>query len=215
MGHRPKLLDLFCGAGGAGMGYHLAGFDVTGIDVKPQPHYPFAFIQAEALDYVAVHGHKYDVIHASPPCERWSSITSTGGAPDNWPDYITPLRPILKPLGKPYIIENVEGAPLQNPLLLCGTMFNLNVIRHRLFECEPPIWWPPATCRHDKPVVRHGRRPDLTKQFHGITGHFSGVQEAREAMVIDWMNQSELALAIPPAYTQFIGEHFIQWLSAE
>lgn len=209
---KMRLLDLFCGAGGAAMGYHRAGFEVVGVDIEPQPHYPFEFVQADAMEYLEQHSQEYDIIHASPPCERWSSITVTGGNPFQWPDYITPLRLILRTIGIVYVIENVEGAPLQNPLMLCGTMFNLDVIRHRLFECNPVIWWPPYTCNHYKPVVRHGRRPDLDKQFHGITGHFSGVKEAQVAMGIDWMGQDELRQAIPPAYTEFIGQYIMNYL---
>lgn len=209
---RPKLLDLFSGAGGAGMGYSRAGFDVTGVDMDPQPRYPFPFIQADALEYAAAHGHEYDVIHASPPCQRYSSITKAAGTSDNYPDLIAPTRELLKRLGKPYVIENVPGAPLDNPLMLCGTMFGLLVVRHRLFETNPTLWWPPQPCQHERKVVKHGRRPDRKKHYAAATGHFSDVEFVREAMGIDWMTATELAQAIPPSYTEFIGKQLRQYV---
>ena len=116
----PRLLDLFCGAGGAGMGYHRAGFEVVGVDIKPQPRYPFEFHQADALTFVAEYGDRFDAVHASPPCQRFSDLAKRNGNADEWPDLIEPLRPILRMIGRPYVIENVEGAPLRDPAMLCG-----------------------------------------------------------------------------------------------
>lgn len=203
--YMPVLLDLFCGAGGCSKGYVDAGFKVVGVDNKCQKNYPYEFIQADALEYVRECGHEYDVIHASPPCQAYTSIAVWKDR--EYPDMIAEVRESLKATGKPYIIENVPGAPLINPIMLCGTMFGLNVIRHRLFECNPEIWFPPAICNHHRQVVKHGRPPEHGKHFAAVTGHFSDVEYAKESMGINWMGQHELAQAIPPAYTKFIGEH--------
>ena len=203
---KPRLLDAFCCAGGTSYGYYQAGFEVVGVDHNPQPRYPFEFHQADALEFIAEHGHEFDVIGASPPCQKYLTRSGNGH-----PDLIEPVREILKSTGKPYVIENVPGAPLINPLMLCGTMFGLRVIRHRLFEIWPePIWFPPFACNHFLKVVRHGRPPDRERQFHGITGHFSDVQWARETMGCPWMTVSELSQAIPPAYTKWIGERLLE-----
>ena len=201
---RPRLLDLFCCGGGAGMGYSQAGFDVVGVDIKPQPRYPFQFVLSDALDYLAKHGEEYDAIHASPPCQKWSTITKCGGNNEH-PDLVGPVRELLKEIGKPWVIENVPGAPLRSPLMLCGTMFGLNVIRHRNFETSHLVK-PPCECSHTKRVIKHGRRPDRTKHYAAVTGHFSDVAFAQVSMGIDWLGQKELAQAIPPAYTKYIGE---------
>lgn len=204
-----RLLDLFCGAGGAAMGYHRAGFtDIVGIDHLPQPHYPFEFVQADAIEYCKQRGAEFDIIHASPPCQRFSAMRVV------WPDrehedLLTPTRELLLELNKPYIIENVPGAPLVNPIMLCGTMFGLLVIRHRMFETNPPIYFVPAPCAHLRKVVKHGRRPNRKTQYHGVTGGFPDVEFAREAMDIDWMTQKELAQAIPPAYTEWLGKQLL------
>jgi DNA (cytosine-5)-methyltransferase 1 len=188
------------------MGYHRAGFTrIVGVDHEPQPRYPFEFVQADALDYLATHGQDFDLIHASPPCQRW-----VPRAVGHFPDLITPTRSILQRRGLPYVIENVPTAPLENPVTLCGTAFGLQVVRHRNFETDPPITLKPAPCQHDKPVVKHGRPPDRGNQYHGITGHFSDVAFAHKAMGIDWkMTQAELAQAIPPAYTEWIGRQML------
>lgn len=192
-----KLLDLFCGAGGASMGYHRAGFDVVSVDIAPQPRYPFRFIQEDAIQYLAKHWQEYDVIHASPPCQRYSSIT-----PDKskHPNLIPLVREMLVETGKPYIIENVPGAKdfLKNPIMLCGTMFGLDVIRHRLFECNPVVWFAPRSCSHQKKAVNCGRNPNPETEYHSIAGHFPNMAYAKKAMGIDWMNRGELAESIPP-----------------
>jgi len=205
--HRPRLLDLFCGAGGAARGYQLAGFHVTGIDHRPQPRYVGdKFVLGDALEYLAQHGAEFDAIHASPPCQAYSSMVSL--YPDrHYPRLIPPLRAVLDELGKPYVIENVERAKpeMPNALTLCGTMFGLRVRRHRLFQCSPPIYFPPASCRHWLKTAKQGRRPDPEKEFICITGRFSGQDYARRAMQIHWMRRTELTQAIPPAYTEWIG----------
>jgi len=208
-----KILDLFCGAGGAAVGYHRAGFDVVGVDIKPQPHYPFEFHQADALEFCAEHGREYDIIHASPPCQMYSITKNlkTARGRDH-PALIPQTRKALQNNGKPYIIENVKGAPLINPITLCGTMFRLGVIRHRLFECS--FVWPltPPTCKHDGPVCPMwwtSRCKALARgetfNYITIAGKSFLMPEARKAMGIDWMNRDEIAQAIPPAYTEYIG----------
>lgn len=203
-----KLLDLFCGAGGAAMGYHRAGFDdIVGVDHKHQRRYPFKFVQADALEYLEQHGHEFDVIHASPPCQAFSSTSSLWS--NKHPELIDPMRALIKAFDIPYVIENVVGAPLDNPLMLCGTMFGLYVIRHRLFEIKPPIYFAPFTCNHHLPVVRCGKRPKRWKEFASVVGHHSDVEYSGMAMGIDWMTQGELSQAIPPAYTEWIGRQII------
>ncbi|MDE2098109.1 MAG: DNA cytosine methyltransferase [Patescibacteria group bacterium] len=206
-----RLLDLFCGAGGAAMGYHLAGFDeIVGVDVKPQPRYPFTFIQADAMTY-PLDG--FDAIHASPPCQAYVTFAKQAKTTANHPDLVAKTRDRLRASGTAYVIENVPGAPLEAPILLCGTMFpGLRVIRHRHFETSfftlnplihrdhPPVFIDPV----------HGNRvkPGLSEYeaFVCVVGGYRGEHPAAEdAMGIDWMNRRELAQAIPPAYTEFIG----------
>ena len=205
---RPRLLDLFCCAGGAGMGYSLAGFDVVGVDIKPQPNYPFAFHQADALALPAEVYNDYDAIHASPPCQAFTKAQKLHG--NTHPDLIESTRAILKASGLPYIIENVVGAPLVNPTLLMGTMFGLRTERPRLFETSfqlPLI----LDSQRTKPQAKMGR-PVKDDEFMQIVGHFSNVALAREIMGTPWMNQHEMAQAIPPAYTEFIGTELLKIL---
>lgn len=211
---RPKLLDLFCGAGGAAMGYYRAGFDVVGVDIKPMPRYPFEFHQADALEYCAAHGAEFDAIHASPPCQGYSLIKINA---DAYEKLIPQVRDLLAKIGKPYAIENVEGArrEMRNFVMLCGTMFGLRVRRHRLFECDPVLLMSPMSCCHWLKVVEKGKRPDRNRHFAAIYGHFSDKEYGREAMQVDWMSSDELAEAIPPAYTQFIGGYLLQAVEAQ
>lgn len=145
---RPKLLDLFCGAGGAAMGYYRAGFDVVGIDIEPQPFYPFEFIQADALE-PPVRLDDFAMTHASPPCQAYVAMSNrwrgAGGLADQRPDLVGAVRDMLETSGRPYVIENVRGAPLRNALTLTGEMFGLRVHRPRLFECSPFILAPPPS----------------------------------------------------------------------
>lgn len=208
---KPRLLDLFCGGGGAAMGYYRAGFDVTGVDITPQPKYPFDFIQHDALDYAQAKGYLFDVIHASPPCQAYSTIT-----PDQskHKDLIADTRNLIAGLTRGYVIENVPGAPLIQPyVMLCGTMFDLLIERHRHFECFPPILFAPRPCWHVRKVVKHGRKPDRDRHYAAVTGHFSDVEFAKQAMGIHWLGQKGLAQAIPPAYTQWIGNQILKAIS--
>ena len=205
----PVLLDLYCGAGGAAMGYHQAGWDVVGVDIKPQPRYPFAFIQADAL---SVPLGDAAAIHASPPCQAYSRMHGSAGV-----DLVAETRARLVASGRPFVIENVEGAPLHAPIRLCGSMFDLDVQRHRLFEANWPLsehQWP---CRHGiwSPRYRvhdHGRRYlAATPPVFGSGGGKSAEHWAA-AMQIDWMTRAELSQAVPPAYTAFIGRQLLAQL---
>lgn len=190
------------------MGYHNAGFDVTGVDSEPQPRYPFKFIQADAFQFVAMHGHEFDVIHASPPCQRYSRISRVSGRQEKHPDLVARTRETLQYSGKPYIIENVPGAPLTNYVMLCGTMFGLHVLRHRLFECNPMILMSPYSCNHWSRSINGGRNGDQEHpegKFITVTGSVHPIRMAESAMGIDWMTRSELTQAIPPAYTEWLG----------
>jgi DNA (cytosine-5)-methyltransferase 1 len=211
-----KLLDLFCKAGGASMGYHRAGFSVTGIDIEPQKNYPFDFIKKDAMMLDLEYIKSFDIIHASPPCQGY--IQRNKNKETKHPKLIEPLRKALIECGKPFIIENVEGAPLQNPLMLCGTMFGLKILRHRLFEVWPePIFFPPATCNHSGTVASgdfagiyafgaKGRRLSKGKRIPKAEAG----PDWNEAMGIDWMTKNELIQAIPPSYTEYIGRHLIK-----
>jgi DNA (cytosine-5)-methyltransferase 1 len=238
-----RLLDLFCGAGGAGMGYHRAGFEVVGVDIKPQPHYPFEFHQADALEYLAEHGREFDAIHASPPCQAFSAMTN-GRWKDrlkDHPDLIAPTRALLAAARGPYVIENVVGAPLINPVMLCGTLFGLQtkagsqLRRHRLFEIHPPLLVMTPQCLHAPGasaigVYGGGQHPQRRRypSTIGVYGHAGGTSkrdypdmdcfttnDRRDAMGIGWMTGKELSQAIPPAYTEFIGKHIMAILTAQ
>ena len=212
----PRLLDLFCGAGGAGMGYHRAGFQVVGVDNRPQKHYPFEFHQADAFEYLEQHGHEFDVIHASPPCQGFSDLKTMHNAKAH-EDLLTPIREALMALCTPYMIENVEGAPMQNYITLCGSMFGLmtataELRRHRRFETSWPIVLVPE-CQHGKRDrvigVYGGHGRDRRRTVN--TQDFS-TEDRRIAMGIDWMTGQELSQAIPPAYTLWIGQRLMEVL---
>lgn len=205
--NRPKLLDLFCKAGGASVGYYRAGFEVEGVDIEPQPHYPFKFYLADALDF-PLEG--FDAYHASPPCQRWSAAFNPIYGRGDSPDLIGGIRERFLAVAKPYVIENVYKAPLRATLMLCGTMFGLDVIRHRFFEMYPNSLFSPFTCSHIKKTARQGYAPIPGKEYHVVTGHLSDIANARKAMGIDWMLAREIVEAIPPAYTEYIGKYLLQ-----
>lgn len=206
---KPRILDLFCGAGGAGMGYARAGFEVVGVDVKPQPRYPFEFYQADAMTF-PLDG--FDAIHASPPCQlftRAGSLREAQGGTSSKTDLLTPTLLRLRAVGVPWVVENVEGAAALMPLSmrLCGSSFGLRVRRHRLFLSRVRIVGRP--CIHGaqgRPVGVYHRLADEVPHG-GRTART--LAEAQAAMGIDWMTWDELKEAIPPAYTQWIGEQLM------
>lgn len=223
---RPLLLDLFCGAGGASRGYYQAGFDLMGIDINAMPRYPYAFAQGDAIDYLEAeissgNIHRFSAIHASPPCQRYS-VTKTLHSRE-YPDLINPLRLVLQKTQLPYVIENVVQAPLTDPLILCGSQFNLSkrwngdywcgdvyLKRHRAFEMSIAVP-DPGPHDHNKiavTVAGHGRIGGRTERFRGRGYN----QLKRDIMAIDWMRESELNEAIPPAYTQYIGSFLMKHL---
>jgi DNA (cytosine-5)-methyltransferase 1 len=206
---KPKLLDLYCGDGGAGFGYYLAGFEVIGVDIAPR-QYPFEFHQADALAYLAEHWREFDAIHASPPCQAWSKETAMQYR-GNHQKLIGLTREALAATGKPFVIENVPGAryELRNPVMFCGSMFGLQVWRHRYFEFYPEFFTLMPPCNHSfVPVLVTG-----TTRRKGCQRVDPPVALRRSAMGIDWpMRVIGLDEAIPPAYTEFIGRQLWQAL---
>ena len=225
---RPKLLDLFAGAGGTAMGYYRAGFDVFGVDNDPKPlrHYPFPHICADALEYCAEHGHEYDAIHASPPCQFYSRLRHLPWLRDKtyWRS-VPPTRDALNQTDKPWVIENVEDCfDMPYAITLCGQMVGLPIFRHRQFEASFLLLAPPHE-KH-KGFCAHGKNSMAKRYAHGhvgikeinrdsVAGHFEGRDRVREAMGIDWMNREELSQAIPPAYTEYVGKHLLAYLSQQ
>ncbi len=210
-----KVLDLFCGAGGASKGYALAGFDVTGIDIKPGKRYPFNYQRRDIRELTPEDLQGYDLIHSSPPCQLFSAtrhLRNAQGKSSDKLDLIEPTRELLKASGKPYIIENVIGAPLINPIQLCGSSFNLKVRRHRLFESNLDL--KSSECDHKsqgRPVGIYGSMRD---EIPGGGRTAKTMDEAKEAMGIDWMIWGELVEAIPPAYTYYLGMQVSEILDA-
>lgn len=242
MKSRPKILDLYCSAGGAAMGYHRAGFDVYGADIEPQPHFPFAFHQGDAIVILAnlLRGRSiqfrhvdgtiealsladFDAIHASPPCQAYSITKHTHK--NSHPELVPPTRWLLRKTALPFIIENVPGAPLRDPLILCGSMFHLRATdvdgselalrRHRLFESN--LWlMPPGGCYHDgTPIggVYGGGSSSRRRATERRGGYVPVAAVSRVLLGIDWMNRDELAQSIPPAYTEWIGHQIIDQIA--
>lgn len=206
---RPRLLDLFCGAGGAGMGYHRAGFDVVGVDLDPQPHYPFEFHQADALTF-PLDG--FDAVHASPPCQAHTPMSNrwrgAGGLADERVDLIPATRDRLEASGLPWVIENVRGADLRNSVELTGEMFGLRVHRPRLFETNWLLLSPAKPRRQRDPVAVYGQKGDgrlLWTRNDGTELRCADLATARDAMDMPWADWHGVKEAIPPAYTEFIG----------
>jgi DNA (cytosine-5)-methyltransferase 1 len=220
-----RLLDLYCGAGGAAMGYYQAGFEVTGVDINDQPNYPFTFRQYDALEYLrrfvlnaSPEWETFDAIHASPPCQGYSALKARQNGKD-YPLLVETTRFLLRRTGLPCVIENVPGAPLENPVTLCGSQFGLTtewpgkgtvgLRRHRLFEASFPL---PGAGAHDHSLLSvpvFGRGPSgrkMTLKGQGLA------RAAREVMEIDWMTYRELCQAIPPAYTRYIGGYLADYI---
>lgn len=194
---RPRVLDLFSGAGGAAMGYAMAGFEVIGIDIEPQPNYPFEFHQADALDELVAPEwpERFDVIHASPPCQRYANVTRWRGDPEEHPDLLGFTLEVLRFRGIPWVVENVPEAIPDPDLVLCGSMFGLSVRRHRHFLSSLPLV-APAPCRH----------ADLFPFMH------KGERSYADAMECAWMTSREAREAIPPAYTAWIAGQVLEAL---
>lgn len=225
-----RVLDLFCGAGGASKGYELAGFDVVGVDINPQKHYPFKFWRGNAIEFLVLgvprisgRGSRkvkdnFDFIHASPPCQRFSNLNKVHKK--DYPDYISATRELLNEIGLPYIIENVPNSPLLNPVQLCGGFFNLGIPgyylkRHRWFESNLPIEGTP--CNHFEKyavgVYGHGPWNNNHDEQKSRGGYQGNAAEKAQAMGIDWMNRNELSQAIPPAYTEYLGKQILAFIT--
>jgi len=232
---RPKLLDLFSCAGGAGMGYSRAGFDVYAVDIDPQPNNPFPFHQGDALTRLRVlleggkipfirdgwvhwlGGADFDAAHASPPCQGYTALAAVHS--NEWPKLYEPVKELLEALGLPYVIENVQGSPVRRDLVLCGEMFGLGVIRHRYFELGGWSAEQPPHRPHRGRVAgwRHGEYFDGPYfAVYGEGGGKGSVEQWQRAMGIDWTDvRREIAEAIPPAYTEFIGAQLLAHVQSE
>jgi DNA (cytosine-5)-methyltransferase 1 len=210
---RPRVLDACSGAGGAGMGYHRAGFDVTGVDIAPQPNYPFTFVQADAVAFIRDHGAEFDFIHASWPCQHHTTLTKGTNRGREYPDLIPAGRAAMLATGRPFVIENVPGSTVRRDLTLCGEMFGLTVIRHRYFEIAGFDIAQPAHVPHRGRVRgwRHGVFYDGPYvAAYGKGGGKADASEMQTAMGIDWTDvHTELTEAIPPAYTHHIAQQFL------
>lgn len=205
---RPLLLDLFCGAGGAAMGYHRAGFDVIGVDAKPQPRYPFPFVQADALDFLRLLSwlelQQYAAIHASPPCQRFTCASVIRGR--EHPDLLTPTRELLRDTGLPWVIENVPGAPMRADLICCASQFpelrdeHEGLIRHRWFE-----FW------DERAADAFGLREPCwhPRRAVSVFGHAVGGPKARALLQMPWATRDECSEAIPPPYTTLVARAFL------
>lgn len=218
---KPKLLDLYCGAGLGAKGYADAGFEVLGVDINPQPNYPYTFVQSDALEFMLIYGPQlrgmgFTRIHASPPCQSSSALTKGTNKGRVYPQLIPQTRELLDRIGVPYVIENVAGAPIRKDLMLCGEMFGLGVIRHRFFEFGGGLVPPeqPTHVKHRGRVagMRHGvwyEGPYFA--VYGEGGGKGTVVQWQQAMGVTHTSiRKEIAEGIPPAYTRFIGEHMIR-----
>jgi hypothetical protein len=195
---KPRLLDLYCGAGGAAMGYHRAGFEVVGVDIKPQPRYPFEFAQGDALAFLQselAYPGAFDAIHASPPCQHYAGVTRWRGSADDHPDLVAETRDFLEQTGLPWVMENVREAPIRGDLLLCGTALGLPIRRHRHFETN----WSGLVMSYGC----HHQASDLAFMHKGERAY-------ADAMGCEWMTAREAREAIPPAYTELIGHQLMQ-----
>lgn len=216
-----RLLDLFCGVGGAGEGYQRVGFEVTGVDHIPQPNNPHHFIEEDAIFYLITEGHKYDVVHLSPPCQQYSISTAPQrNKGKTYPDYIKRCRELLLNIGIPYVMENVMPAPIRRDLVLRGDMFGLKCLKQRKFEIEGFFIMQPGIPKK-KGTLKGGDFTQVVgKGQLAVTGgqpfkHHQGsiLANWRYAMQMPWAKTyKELANAIPPAYTEYIGKQLIEQL---
>ncbi len=203
---KPKVLDLFCGAGGAAMGYHNAGYEIEGVDIEYQKNYPFKFHALDALDALDAGSHKYDLIHASPPCQKWARQTLKKNK-KKLHNLIDIIRPKLIKTGIDYVIENIEGSPL-NPytIKLCWIMYDMKIFRHRLFECS--FWI-------EQPHHISHRGKSLGNGYYCVVGNPNkrngSLKKWKDAMGINWMTRSELVESVPPKYTEYIGKKYLEY----
>ncbi|MEN8656254.1 SAM-dependent methyltransferase [Streptomyces sp. 21So2-11] len=191
------------------MGYSNAGFRVVGVDIVRQPRYPFEFVQAEAIQFLLTYGHRFDFIHASPPCQLYSKTQRI--RQNEHPDLLGPTRVALNAIGVPWVIENVMGAEdqMNNPVMLCGAHFELHTYRHRLFETGGWELAQPEHPAHEKRQTKMGRRRKPGEM--GIyVGNFIGVDDAKEDLSVPWMSREGIRECIPPAYTEYVGKAFIE-----
>lgn len=216
-----RLLDLFCCAGGASMGYHRAGFEVVGVDIAPQPNYPFEFHQGDALEFLGAHGRDFDVITASPPCQGYLNLGAVNRAMGRQYEHdllIGATRDLLLELGKPYVIENVADARPQliDPVRVCGTGMGRPIRRHRLFESNVPLVG--VTCDHkafSEPKYWTGWRPNGEKRLSTVVqvyGNAGGREHWPSALGVDWMTAKEMTECVPPDYTEHLGRQLMAYL---
>ena len=225
--NKPRLLDLFCGAGGAAVGYSKAGFEVVGVDINPQPNYPFEFIQADAVQYLTDNWTKFDAFHASPPCQKHTKTrhlanARNGGKYPEHPDFIEPIRGLLEVIGdavgnRPWVIENVHGAPLLDPISLYGSQFGLKTQRRRCFESNKPLTEPENKMQKMHTLsAGNGIGSDGSISICG-SGGVRGLNAKQIKLYwgyalggVDWMSRQEMAECIPPVYAEFIGKQLIK-----
>lgn len=213
---RPRLLDLFCGAGGCSVGYARAGFDVVGVDIEPHPDYPFPIAVGDAMEVLADADYlrTFDVVHASPPCPRYSVATIPHGTSDQHPDLVGPVRDLLRASGVDWVIENVPGAPMPAATMFCGAAMGLKHIRrHRLFEASIPLWSPGCACDGRGTVSIFGHSGE-DRRNNKVVGHVA-LDEAKQLLGVEWMTRrSDVSDAIPPNYTECVGWALIDHLKA-
>lgn len=219
---RPRLLDLFCGGGGCSVGYHRAGFDVTGVDIEAHPEYPFEMVVADAMGVLAdgEYLRSFDAVHASPPCPRYSTITSEERR-DEHPDLVPPVLAAFEESGMPWVIENVPGAPLPGgrTVMICGRAMGLRWFRrHRLFASSVPLMSPGCACGSERPWMVTGDHPDAREYLRpdgGTRGRKAQpVEHAQDVMGIDWMTRwDDLTDAIPPVYTEYVGSQLLDFVT--
>jgi DNA (cytosine-5)-methyltransferase 1 len=215
---RPKLLDLFCGAGGCSVGYHRAGFDVVGVDIEDHPDYPYALIVADAMEILADADYlrQFDAIHASPPCQHYSVAAEIHvGSRANHPDLLPGVRQLLRANGGPYVIENVPGAPMDHPVLICGwAMGYQHLPRHRLFESNLLVMSPGCACPFGDSVSVFGHSGEDRRKIHDGRRTHMPIAEVRKLMGCEWMTKrDDISEAIPPGYTEYIGSQLIDQLA--